>query len=140
MAANFTGYNASKLAAIKLIQDLGVEHEDLHVVTFHPGVGTLARWLTRLSHTSYAFTEQLLTVLSRRTVETYLAKKTGFDQQYDTPELPGHFAVWLCSDEAKFLRGRFLWCNWDAPEILENKGEIEGSQLFTANCMGWPFM
>ena len=39
MSANLTGYNASKLAAIQLIQDFGEEHPDLHVVSFHPGVG-----------------------------------------------------------------------------------------------------
>ena len=47
MSANLTGYNASKLAAIKLIQDLGEENRDLHVVSFHPGVGKRSK---RLHH------------------------------------------------------------------------------------------
>ena len=64
-------------------------------------------------------------------------RKTGYAlNEFDTPELPGHFAVWLCSDEAKFLRGKFLWTNWDAEEIIERRPEIEGTLLLTATCMG----
>lgn len=60
-------------------------------------------------------------------------------QKFDKPELPGHTAVWLCSDEARFLRGKFIWCNWDVDELKAKKDEIEGSLLLTANCIGWPY-
>lgn len=36
---NFTAYNSSKLAAIKMLEILAVEHPDLHVVSMHPGIG-----------------------------------------------------------------------------------------------------
>lgn len=39
MSARYTGYNASKVAAAKFIEDLGAEFPDLHVVNLHPGVG-----------------------------------------------------------------------------------------------------
>ena len=32
--------------------------------------------------------------------------------------LPGNFAVWLASPEAKFLSGRFVWAEWDVDELL----------------------
>jgi hypothetical protein len=32
--------------------------------------------------------------------------------------LPGDFAVWLASDEAKFLAGKFVWAAWDVDELL----------------------
>ena len=58
---------------------------------------------------------------------------------YDTVRLPAHFAVWLCSEEAKFLRGRFVWSNWDVEELMARRGEIEQTALLTANCLGWPY-
>ena len=42
MGANWTGYNASKVAACKLVEDLGTEYPDLHVVSLHPGIGEFA--------------------------------------------------------------------------------------------------
>jgi len=57
----------------------------------------------------------------------------------DTPELPAHFAVWLCSEDAKFLRGRMVWCNWDVEELKAKKAEVEGSDVLTATIQGWPF-
>lgn len=69
-----------------------------------------------------------------------MAARTGkTPSHFDEPELPAHFAVWLCSEEAKFLRGRFVWCNWDVEELKAMKAEIEGGLLFTANCVGWPY-
>ena len=69
-----------------------------------------------------------------------MAQKTGYGlTKWDTPELPGHTAVWLCSDEAKFLRGKFIWTNWDIEELKAKKEEIEGTLLLTVNCIGWPY-
>lgn len=31
--------------------------------------------------------------------------------------LPGQFAVWAASDEAKFLHGRFVWAEWEMEEL-----------------------
>lgn len=37
-------------------------------------------------------------------------------------DLPGHFAVWAASEEAKFLHGRFVWAKWDVTEL--RKGQL----------------
>ncbi|EEU34499.1 uncharacterized protein NECHADRAFT_55027 [Fusarium vanettenii 77-13-4] len=42
----------------------------------------------------------------------------------DSVELPGQFYVWLASPEAKFLKDKFVWANWDAQELLERAEEI----------------
>jgi NAD(P)-dependent dehydrogenase (short-subunit alcohol dehydrogenase family) len=42
----------------------------------------------------------------------------------DTAELPGGFAVWLTTEEAKFLNGRYVSANWDADELVKRKEEI----------------
>ena len=66
--------------------------------------------------------------------------KTGIDlTTYSTPKLAGHTAVWLCSGEAKFLRGRFVWTNWDVDELMKKKDEIASGSLLTVNCIGWPY-
>jgi hypothetical protein len=58
----------------------------------------------------------------------------------DSPLLAGHFAVWLCSEEAKFLRGRFVWCNWDVEELRTKKKLFDENPLLTTgNCIGWPY-
>lgn len=45
----------------------------------------------------------------------------------DDVQLPGQFAVWLASKEATFLKGRFVWANWDVQELVEIKGRIESN-------------
>lgn len=50
--------------------------------------------------------------------------------------LPAHFAVWLASEEADFLKGRFLWANWDISELLERKKEILEQDLLRLDLGG----
>jgi hypothetical protein len=51
-------------------------------------------------------------------------------------ELPAHFCVWLASAEAKFLKGKFVWANWDVPELLQRAEEIRDSRLLTVGLAG----
>jgi len=39
--------------------------------------------------------------------------------------LPADFILWLASPEAAFLKGRYVWANWDVEEMLAKKEEIE---------------
>jgi hypothetical protein len=32
--------------------------------------------------------------------------------------------VWAASDEADFLKGRFVWAIWDAEELIKRQDEI----------------
>ncbi|KAK1059021.1 hypothetical protein LTR74_012910 [Friedmanniomyces endolithicus] len=110
-SAGFSSYNSSKFAVLKMFEILAVENRDVHVVSMHPGV-----------------------------VDTEMKRKNDMPSPHmDAVELPSHFAVWLCSQEAKFLRGKFVWSNWDVEEIIAKRVEIENSLLLTANCIGWPF-
>ena len=47
--------------------------------------------------------------------------------------------MWLASPEAKFLKGKFLWANWDVDELKAQAKEIEASQRFNIQLVGWPF-
>jgi hypothetical protein len=53
--------------------------------------------------------------------------------------LPGSFNVWLASPEARFLKGKFLWANWDVEELQERSHEIQTSTQLSIALGGWPF-
>jgi NAD(P)-dependent dehydrogenase (short-subunit alcohol dehydrogenase family) len=40
---------------------------------------------------------------------------------FEEVALPGAFAVWAASEEARFLHGRFVWATWDVEEIKSDK-------------------
>ncbi|KAL3474766.1 hypothetical protein BJX99DRAFT_247971 [Aspergillus californicus] len=91
-------YNATKLAALKLVDQFCAENPKFHVVSLHPG------WVATEMNDMQA-------------------------EAPDFPELPGSLAVWLASPEAKFLRGKLVWSNWDVGELLERAEEIKDSNL-----------
>lgn len=41
MSSRFSAYNASKFAALKMLENLAAETPDLQIVSMHPGVGKL---------------------------------------------------------------------------------------------------
>ncbi|KAH6867422.1 hypothetical protein B0T10DRAFT_419801 [Thelonectria olida] len=94
-------YAATKAAIVKMFDYVAAENPDLHVVHIHPGV-----------------------------VETEINSHFDFKGQ-DEPELPGAFSVWLASPEAKFLKGKFVWVNWDAEELISRAQEIEDPSPLT---------
>ncbi|KAK3686299.1 hypothetical protein LTR37_019982, partial [Vermiconidia calcicola] len=53
--------------------------------------------------------------------------------------LPASFHVWLASPEARFLKSRFLWANWDVDELKAKSKELEESEQFKVGVVGWPF-
>ena len=54
----------------------------------------------------------------------------------DLVNLPAQFAVWLASDEAELLKGRFLWANWDVSELQQRKKEILDRDLLRLTVAG----
>lgn len=42
----------------------------------------------------------------------------------DTPEVPSHTMVWLCSEKRDWLSGRFVAATWNMEELEARKGEI----------------
>ena len=56
-----------------------------------------------------------------------------------TVKLPAHFILWMTSPEAHFLRGKFVWCNWDVEQLKARAKEIQESSVLTSNVLGWPF-
>jgi hypothetical protein len=53
--------------------------------------------------------------------------------------LPASFILWLASPEARFLKGKFVWSNWDVDELKEHREELESSTKLNIGLGGWPF-
>jgi len=56
----------------------------------------------------------------------------------DLVELTAGFFVWLASPEAEFLKGKFVWSNWDVDELKAKREELEGTPNLTLGLLGWP--
>ncbi|OCT51333.1 putative oxidoreductase [Cladophialophora carrionii] len=112
----YSAYASSKLASAKAFEYLQHENPDLKVFNIQPGV---------IESTSLA-------------TKAYEQSGITFPQQ-DTVELPANFMVWLCSPEAAFLKGRFVWANWDVKELQQKKQLFENDPtLLTVGLLGWP--
>ncbi|RMZ83010.1 hypothetical protein DV737_g1768, partial [Chaetothyriales sp. CBS 132003] len=101
-------YAMTKAATTKMFDYFQAENPDLHVFNVQPGV-----------------------------VTTELNSGSGFDGQDDV-ELPGQFHVWLASPEAEFLKGKFVWVNWDVDELKARAEELKKSQLLKVLLNGVP--
>ena len=42
-------------------------------------------------------------------------------------ELAGEFIVWAASKEARFLKGKFAWVNWDVEELKAAANDIDAA-------------
>ena len=100
------------------------------------------------------YTQQAQTLTPQQKVHTAILRRASFSSptttnaqnlplepiHLSTLELAGNFAVWLCSPEARFLRGRFVWANWDVDELKAMESRFRGDAGYlTANILGWPF-
>jgi len=52
--------------------------------------------------------------------------------------LPGHFNVWIASPEAEFLKGKFVWANWDVDEMKGLAKEVQDTMLLRVYLGGVP--
>ncbi|CAG8955917.1 hypothetical protein HYFRA_00008770 [Hymenoscyphus fraxineus] len=106
---NCSAYASSKAPGVKFVEYLHHERPELRVFNLQPG--------------------QIIT-------DIYI--KTGFPpENTDSAELPGGFSVWLASPEAEFLRGRFLFANWDVDGLKARAEEIKTKNLLTYDLRGW---
>ncbi|KAL9625193.1 MAG: hypothetical protein Q9160_000595 [Pyrenula sp. 1 TL-2023] len=113
MTAGLSAYLVSKLAQIKTLEYLATEKPSLFVASVQPGM-----------------------------IDSPIFRGSGASPDalpMDTATLPGHFMVWLASEEAAFLKGRFVFSNWDVEELKARAPEIEEKNLMTATCTGWPY-
>ncbi|THX19982.1 oxidoreductase [Aureobasidium pullulans] len=102
----FSAYSVGKLAICRLWDSLAFANPEMSVFHLQPGI--------------------VDTAMNR---EAGGIDAIGFS---DDVSLPASFIVWLASPEARFLRGKFLWANWDAQKIEE-------TAYLSVGFVGWPF-
>ncbi|KLP07006.1 related to peroxisomal short-chain alcohol dehydrogenase [Fusarium fujikuroi] len=101
-------YTAVKAAVFKMFEYLQDDKPEWHVVQIQPGV-----------------------------IRTELNERFDVVGQ-DDPALAARFYVWLASPEAEFLKGKFVWVNWDVDELKARADEIKNSLLFKVILNGVP--
>jgi hypothetical protein len=61
-----------------------------------------------------------------------------FTNCYFEVDLPAHFLVWLASHEAEFVKGKFVWANWDVDELKARADDIKDSLILKVLLNGVP--
>ncbi|SMR45527.1 unnamed protein product [Zymoseptoria tritici ST99CH_3D1] len=101
VGAGFSSYAVSKMGVFRLWDSFAFKHSDMSVFHTQPGI--------------------VDTDMNRAAGGT---KATGIE---DHVSLPAHFNVWLASPEARFMKSKFLWSNWDVDELKARAKEIEAA-------------
>jgi NAD(P)-dependent dehydrogenase (short-subunit alcohol dehydrogenase family) len=128
ITADFSSYNVAKMATARFYQCVQFEHPELSVFSIQPGA--VATDMSR--EAGYK---------PQTEDEEFQWKGEGSNllSGYDDANLPASFMVWLASPEARFLKGKYLWANWDVDELKGNKDKIESTPLLSIGLQGWPF-
>ncbi|KAF4451677.1 hypothetical protein F53441_5356 [Fusarium austroafricanum] len=93
-APQMPGYQLTKSSFATVMQQVARDtpESQMRIVSFHPSI---------------IFTEA--------------ARKTGYTEDtlpWTDENIPGGFAVWAASPEARFLHGRFVWSTWDVNDLI----------------------
>ncbi|KAH8678449.1 putative short-chain dehydrogenase [Xylariales sp. PMI_506] len=90
----YTTTKASMFYALQCTAD-AISPDEMQIITVHPGMVYGDGWA------AFGVTRDMM--------------------PFDDDDLPGAFAVWTASDEAKFLHGRLAWCTWDVTELANGE-------------------
>ncbi len=90
-----SSYSLSKLVAFQLQAFVAAENPNVTAVALHPGV-----------------------------VDTDMTLDMFKKFALDTPGLVGGVGVWLATEKASFLTGKYISANWAVDELVARKDEI----------------
>ncbi|KAK9490685.1 hypothetical protein V1508DRAFT_255054 [Lipomyces doorenjongii] len=102
-----SAYSIAKLANVQLSTYISAENPNVTAVAFHPGI--------------------VMTDMMTESFEPF-AK--------DTPALAGGVVVWLSTDAASFMDGRYMTTNWSVDELMTKKEEIVSKDLLKVKLSG----
>jgi NAD(P)-dependent dehydrogenase (short-subunit alcohol dehydrogenase family) len=111
-----SSYSVAKAATARFYSYLAFEHPELSIFSVSPGLVKTDGWKTA----------------SEGDAEVP-------DEIFDDVSLPASFNVWVASPEARFLKGKYVWANWDVDELKQKKSEIESTSFLNMGVIGWPF-
>lgn len=90
-----SAYSLSKLAITQMMAFVAAENPNVTAVALHPGI-----------------------VMTDMTVDFFVPFAK------DTPGLVGGVAVWLSTEKAAFLSGKYIESNWSVDDLVTRKEEI----------------
>ena len=102
-----SSYSISKLALLQMAAYVAAESPNVTTVALHPGV--------------------VMTDMTRPACKRFAL---------DTPELVGGAGVWLATEKAAFLSGRYMAVNWSVDELVQWKDEILSEGKLTMQLVG----
>ncbi|KAF8860375.1 NAD(P)-binding protein [Acephala macrosclerotiorum] len=102
ISPGLSAYPMSKLLSLQLGAYVAAENPNVTAISLHPGV-----------------------LPTDMTIESF--KRFALA----TPELVGGVSVWLATDKAAFLTGRYVNANWSVDELAERNDEIVGDNKLT---------
>ncbi|KAI4121898.1 MAG: hypothetical protein LQ338_006098 [Usnochroma carphineum] len=126
----YSSYLSSKLASAKFFQLVQQEHPAIRVIKVHPGVIQSPMLEKNGSVQAQDDGKQR----TRPSADLDISMLTCFPAK-----LPASFIVWACSPDAAFLKGKFVWANWDVDELKARQAEIQDTDFLTLGLSGWPF-
>ena len=131
-APQFAAYSVAKLAVFRLWDSLAFANPEVSVFHVQPGIvdtdmNKEAGGVDAVGFQDNGKWHQLIT------------KWKMVKLIYGLVSLPASFNVWLASSEARFLKGKFLWANWDVDELKTQAKEIEMGTKLSIGLVGWPF-
>ena len=71
-------------------------------------------------------------------VHTYIGYMQCPTADKGAVSVPADFLVWAASEEARFLRNKFVFATWDVDELKARKSEIEQGRDLTLGLNGFP--
>jgi NAD(P)-dependent dehydrogenase (short-subunit alcohol dehydrogenase family) len=109
--AGFSAYAASKIASTRFFLTMFKRRTQTFMLSIHPGqvVADMALKVGMITTIDTGkMPRSTLLFLSMHVMMLYCS--TNFKKKV---ELPADFVVWAASPEAKFLKGKLAWSNWD---------------------------
>ncbi|EXJ67378.1 uncharacterized protein A1O5_09391 [Cladophialophora psammophila CBS 110553] len=102
-----SSYSVSKLTSLRFSEYLAAEYPNVNCVTIQPGI-----------------------------MDTTIAIDHHKPFALDSPELVGSTGVWLATDAAAWLSGRFISANWSVDELIARKEAILAGDDLTIRYQG----
>lgn len=102
-----SSYSLSKLISFQIQAYVTAENPNVTAISLHPGV-----------------------LMTDMTIDSF--KRFALD----TPDLVGGIGVWLTTEKAAFLTGKYVSANWSVEELVERKEEILSGGLLSLALVG----
>ncbi|CAN8096782.1 unnamed protein product [Discula destructiva] len=102
-----SAYSLGKLINLQMAAYVAAESKNVTSISLHPGI-----------------------------VKTDMTQESFQKFALDTPELVGGVAVWLSTEKAKFMNGRYMNVNWNVDDLYDRREAILQGKLLQIDLQG----